>query len=353
MFISLFININRKYCTGYINIDPDYEEYFWEFDKIEGSLQIQFKTANQRAFPYDNQKEIEQARTIKRNEMLAKLEKELVNKFRLRKNYHFKINREDKDYFLSYDMPNTNEYTITITARGIKEICYRAIQATQLSVKDLPAEILPTIDAPASQVINLKSVNIPEVTLDYYQALLYLDQYIFSQPKRLHSEKSDIIKFIEALFLKVKNTDDLCKLYNYISLKNNKEKINIPYHNFSDTILFWKSNTNSWQTMVANLRKHAYATLIAEVNNKEIVEKEVPHVNISPEPIENSNLLPQDQLAYLRKYHKQKLFTEHRTNNPLSFIYNTKTSQDINRNIDLLEEKSDQVIFETTAIAIR
>lgn len=349
MIITLFIK--RKYSTGgYSHSDENYEEYSCEFDNLESAFLIQFKTANPRLFPYDTQKEIDQARVKKLDEMLAKLKNELETKFKLREHYHFKINREEQYRYQSYSTPNISNSTVTITASGIKEICYRAIQASLLSVKDIPAEILPRIAAPAPQSINLKSVNIPEETLDYYQAMLYLDQYIFSQPRRMHSEKAGIINFVEAIFKKVKNTDDLCKLYDYITLGNNKEKINIHYHNISDTIFFWKSNTSSWQTMISNIRKHAYSTFIDEVNKKEIVEKELRPLDIYSEDGTNTTPHPQDQLAYFRKYNKQKLFTEHRTNNPLSFIYNTKTTKAINRNIAKLEEISDKVTFEPIAI---
>lgn len=351
MFLTLFKN--RKFNNGKAPNEQDLEEYSWQFDHT-GNIIIYWNTASLIAFtsPFDTPAEREQARANKLSSMLEKLEKELQDKFNLRKNLHYFINEKNEEHIFYSSRNKTKGYTVTITARGIKEICYHTLQTSQLTLKDIPAEILSPNAATAPINIDLKSSNLIAGSLNYYQAMLYLDKYIFSQPRKPHSEKDDIIKLVETIFLKVENTDDLCKLYDYITLPQNKDKINIHLHNIADTIFFWKSNTKSWQAMMTKIRLHAYQTLITEANNKQIVEEArnfIPPIILADQ---NTKPYPEDQLAYLKKYRNRKLFNEHKTNNPLSFMYNTKTTQDMDRKIAQLKKMADKIVVDSITLSI-
>ncbi len=353
MFIFELLK-QRKYNNGKAPNDKDYESYYWVFNPIDQSLEIHLTTPNHFAFSVYSVEERISAQTKKQQQMLEKLEHTLIKTLNLRKSLHFKITQSESEeiYLIRSNPQKYHKFTMTITDKGIKEICYQAIQASKLKANEIPNELLPPIAALAPNLVDLNTINIPQDSLDYFQALLYLDQYIFNHPKKSHPEKAQIIKIVETIFLKVKNTDDLCKLYDYINLKNNKEKINIHLHNIADTIFFWKSNTKSWQSMLTTIRSHAYNTLIAEANDKTIVETATPYLAIPPLEAQDMKPHPHDQLSYLKKYRNQKLFTDHKTNNPFCFIYNTKTTQDMDNKINMLEQLSDMITTEKITLSI-
>lgn len=143
---------------------------------------------------------------------------------------------------------------------------------------------------------------------------------ISTQTEQLkHAYKKVGFKYIVKLFENMTNLEDIAKLFN--SLLEIQYQIDIHRNKLLDFI-FFKSNTDSWQTIIGEIRNKAYYILMTEFEKR----KQTANVEATKD--------------FINSIRNTKLFTEHR-NNGLYRFGKTDTQKDIDSMLAHFEKDTD------------
>lgn len=107
----------------------------------------------------------------------------------------------------------------------------------------------------------LYEVSPESMTEDY--ATSYLNAIIFKQRLQEYGNKVKIIDEVYITFMKIKDIDALCNLFDYITSGKNKPKINLHQNEWLDWLCIFKENTEHYKMLIESIRAYAYDLLLS------------------------------------------------------------------------------------------
>ena len=119
--------------------------------------------------------------------------------------------------------------------------------------------------------------------------------------------KEKLKNTVTSLAAKMNNLDDLCQFYEFLKSEPIIKLLNAHKNPIYDSI-FSKTNTNTWQEIIKEIRSHAFTLL----RNK-------------TEPLSE----PSDKAELILRYRNHPIFTDHRYNKFINRLHSTHTAREI------------------------
>lgn len=170
---------------------------------------------------------------------------------------------------------------------------------------------------------------ISDETMDEFDAMHNLSNKIFSRRMLPYYYKLDIIDAIYKTFMKLKEIDDVCNLFDFIFDRINIPKINIHKYPFLDWACIFKDNTLHWRMLIASIRAYAYDLLLDKVN---LDRQKIQEILDDGESIASIN---HDEVKKIGPYIDRQVFAYNESNYPILKYLRTEESRKLHRIYDI------------------
>jgi hypothetical protein len=142
-----------------------------------------------------------------------------------------------------------------------------------------------------------------------------------------HGLKELNVKEMTAIIGTITDVEALSDIYHFINIEINKKILNV-HENFVYDACLFKMHTNSWQELIADIRKKAFKVLLNKLGLGDNLLNKIINHGVTSNDDENPIVLPNPQkiIDTITPYLEDKLFCEHRSNNFFRNLFHSTTT---------------------------